>query len=77
MPSTLSTSSIGCGLAGGDWPTYRDLLEAFARTVALKGCTVTLYKYTPPPQADRGKRHRGRGRGGGGSGRAGRQPGGL
>ena len=31
---------VGCGLAGGDWPAYRALLEAFAR--AHPGVDVVL-----------------------------------
>ena len=35
---------IGCGLAGGDWPSFRAALEAFAADVAPRSVTVTLYK---------------------------------
>lgn len=33
---------IGCGLAGGDWAKYQQIIEDFAND--LKSCKVTLYK---------------------------------
>ena len=43
LESLAFPAQIGCGLAGGDWPSFRAALEAFAADVAAAGVTVTLY----------------------------------
>jgi ATP-dependent DNA helicase PIF1 len=37
---------IGCGLAGGNWNKYTDMLEGFANEVAQHGVKVVVYEYT-------------------------------
>lgn len=44
LESLAFPDQIGCGLAGGDWPSFRAALEAFAADVAPAGVTVTLYR---------------------------------
>jgi len=34
---------IGCGLAGGDWVTYREMIDAFATRIKPRGCIVFIY----------------------------------
>jgi len=34
---------IGCGLAGGNWPTYEDFIVNFAKSVQKYGVTCTIY----------------------------------
>jgi O-acetyl-ADP-ribose deacetylase (regulator of RNase III) len=36
---------IGCGLAGGEQETIVDMIDVFAKRVALEGGTVTLVKF--------------------------------
>jgi O-acetyl-ADP-ribose deacetylase (regulator of RNase III) len=38
---------IGCGLAGGEQETIVDMIDVFAKRVALEGGTVTLVSYEP------------------------------
>lgn len=35
---------IGCGLAGGGWNEYQELLERFAEQVSVNGVSVILYR---------------------------------
>ena len=54
---------IGCGLAGGDWPSYEETLKVWARR-----WSVDLVLYRLETGAEAAGRGRGRGRGGGGAG---------
>lgn len=38
---------IGCGLAGGDWAAYSQLIEDFAATVAKHGVSVAVVQRSP------------------------------
>ena len=44
LKSLAFPTQIGCGLAGGHWPSFLTALEAFAAEVAPAGVTVTLYR---------------------------------
>lgn len=44
LKSVAFPFQIGCGLAGGDWNSYKAALEEFATAVAADGVLVTIYQ---------------------------------
>jgi len=60
---------IGCGLAGGDWGSYEEVIREWAR--GMEGVEVVLYKLEGSGTGREGGRGGGRGRGRGRGGRRG------
>ena len=44
LTSVAFPFQIGCGLAGGDWSSYKAALEEFAAQVAAYGVRVTIHQ---------------------------------
>ena len=43
---TLALPKIGCGLAGGEWPVVKEILE---KVSSETGVNITIYEFEPEP----------------------------